>query len=228
MPKGQIPWNKGLDKKDPRIAKYASKVGLARMGKKASNDTKEKMRFSHKGTNGYKHTEESKRKMSESRKGKVPTEEHKKNLSIANSGIYNPFYGKKHNEESRIKISRSMKGKTGRVHSEETKKKQSLAQQGSGGSNWQGGKTLIHYTIRQSLEYRSWRLAVFRRDNFTCVWCGKRDKTVQVDHIKPFSLYPELRFNIENGRTLCFTCHQKTDTFGFKIHKYKKLCLQKK
>ena len=79
---------------------------------------------------------------------------------------------------------------------------------------WKGGITPINEAIRKSLEYKLWRKAVFERDDYTCIWCGKKDKTIQADHIKPFSLFPELRFAIDNGRTLCKECHQKTDTYG--------------
>ena len=81
---------------------------------------------------------------------------------------------------------------------------------------WKGGITPINEAIRKSLEYKLWRKAVFERDNFTCIWCGKKDKTIQADHIKPFALFPELRFAIDNGRTLCDRCHRTTDTYGNK------------
>ena len=77
-----------------------------------------------------------------------------------------------------------------------------------------------------SLEYKIWRDKVFFRDNFTCQDCGRRGGDgkkiiLNADHIKPFSLFPELRFELENGKTLCKECHQKTPTYGGKIHKKK-------
>ena len=84
---------------------------------------------------------------------------------------------------------------------------------------WKGGITLINKIIRSSKEYKLWRKATFERDNYTCLWCGAKNGngktiTLNADHIKPFSLFTELRFAIDNGRTLCKDCHRKTDTYG--------------
>ncbi len=79
------------------------------------------------------------------------------------------------------------------------------------------GKTAKNYRIRRSLEYKAWRTLVFRRDNYTCVGCKKSGCEIHADHIKQFAYYPELRFNVDNGRTLCVPCHRKTDTWGKKI-----------
>jgi 5-methylcytosine-specific restriction endonuclease McrA len=69
--------------------------------------------------------------------------------------------------------------------------------------------------IRKSIEYKLWREAVYKRDNYTCQICYKRGSiTLNADHIKPFALYPKLRFSITNGRTLCIECHRATPTFG--------------
>jgi len=90
--------------------------------------------------------------------------------------------------------------------------------------SWRGGITPLITRLRMSKEYKIWRTSVFERDNYTCIWCGARSgngKSVilNADHIKPFCDYPELRFVIDNGRTLCIDCHRKTDTFGIKIFK---------
>lgn len=81
--------------------------------------------------------------------------------------------------------------------------------------NWQGGKTKESIKIRNSLEMKLWRKSVFERDNYKCVLC-ESGGILNADHIKQFAYYPELRFDINNGRTLCIGCHKKTDTFANK------------
>lgn len=83
-------------------------------------------------------------------------------------------------------------------------------------TNWKGGITPINLLIRGSVEMKLWRLDVFNRDKYTCVLCGQKGGDLQADHIKPFAYYPELRFDRQNGRTLCKSCHRKTDTYGAK------------
>ena len=88
---------------------------------------------------------------------------------------------------------------------------------GENNSNWKGGITPLNLKIRHSREYKLWRKAIFERDNYTCIWCGdKKGGNLNADHIKPFALFPELRFAIDNGRTLCELCHKTTDTYGGK------------
>lgn len=81
---------------------------------------------------------------------------------------------------------------------------------------WRGGKSTEAHKIRESAEYRIWRTSVFKRDNWTCVFCKQRGGKLEADHIKPFAYFPELRFEITNGRTLCVPCHKQTDTYGKK------------
>ena len=70
--------------------------------------------------------------------------------------------------------------------------------------------------VRGSKEYDAWRSEVFRRDDYTCKSCGQRGGKLHADHIKPFALFPELRLDVSNGRTLCKPCHLKTDTWGYR------------
>lgn len=51
------------------------------------------------------------------------------------------------------------------------------------------------------------------RDNYTCQMCDKRGCHLHVDHIQSWSEYVELRFDINNCRTLCVDCHYLV-TFG--------------
>lgn len=65
---------------------------------------------------------------------------------------------------------------------------------------------------RHSYEYQVWRATVLLRDNYTCCRCGnKRDPRRNVylvaHHIKRWSIYPALRFDVDNGETLCNSCH---------------------
>lgn len=66
-------------------------------------------------------------------------------------------------------------------------------------------KRYIHLTATP--EYKQWRSAIFKRDDFTCQNCGKTNCYLHVHHIKSWVKYPELRFDTKNGITLCFECH---------------------
>lgn len=106
-----------------------------------------------------------------------------------------------------------LSGMLGKHHTLEGKKNIGRPQLGHKNHQWKGGVTPINYKIRNSFEYKLWRKSVFERDKFRCIWCAS-NKNIQADHIKRFSEYPELRFAIDNGRTLCYECHKKTENYG--------------
>lgn len=85
---------------------------------------------------------------------------------------------------------------------------------GDKSSNWKGGASGEAKRIRMSAEYKEWRTSVFKRDNFTCTDCGIKGGELQGHHIKPFSTHIELRFDIDNGLTLCRGCHVNTESWG--------------
>ena len=83
---------------------------------------------------------------------------------------------------------------------------------GSGHPYWKGGVSRLNNESRHSYRYAAWKLSVLTRDR-QCVWCGSA-RDLHVDHIKPFSEFHELRFDVNNGRVLCKSCHRTTDTYG--------------
>lgn len=76
---------------------------------------------------------------------------------------------------------------------------------------WKGGITPINNKIRTSSKYKEWRKKVFERDDYICKECNQSGY-IEAHHVKSFKDYPELRFDLNNGITLCPKCHSKIDT----------------
>jgi endogenous inhibitor of DNA gyrase (YacG/DUF329 family) len=62
--------------------------------------------------------------------------------------------------------------------------------------------------FRESPMYRKWRIEIYKRDNYTCQICGRR-QDLRANHIKKFSDYPDLRCDINNGILICKYCDYK-------------------
>ena len=75
--------------------------------------------------------------------------------------------------------------------------------------NWKGGITPKNQKGRASKEYADWRKAVFIRDDFTCQKCGIKGGKLNAHHIKTWATYPDLRYDVTNGITLCSKCHKE-------------------
>lgn len=73
--------------------------------------------------------------------------------------------------------------------------------------NYKGGITPENHIIRNSKEIKYWRKQVFERDNYTCQHCNQKGGVLNAHHIKQFAHFPELRFEVSNGITLCKECH---------------------
>ena len=189
------------------------KMRRANRGRKLSEETKRKISESNKIKHkGIKHSEETKQKIRENIKryfDKHP--EARRKLSEAHKG-------KRQSEETKKKISEIAKKKgfgkwmKGRHLTIKVRKKMSEAQKrkkGKNGNNWKGEVLSENERIRRSIEFRLWREAVFARDNWTCQKCGKRKGDHNAHHILNFAEYPELRFALDNGITLCKECHRE-------------------
>ncbi|MFW6174061.1 MAG: HNH endonuclease [Elusimicrobiota bacterium] len=115
-----------------------------------------------------------------------------------------PWLGKKLSKKHKDNISQSLK------KSEKFKlsmKKVGEQQSGKNHWNWKGGISRKNHR-RETAEYKEWRSKVYARDYWTCQKCGKKLNLV-AHHINPFRDYPELRFDVSNGLTLCRLCHKK-------------------
>lgn len=61
---------------------------------------------------------------------------------------------------------------------------------------------------RNSDNYKKWRKEVYKRDGYVCQDCGTKND-LQAHHIMPWQRYADLRYDVDNGITLCRKCHLK-------------------
>ncbi len=96
---------------------------------------------------------------------------------------------------------------------------QDLRQAFAGENNprWKGGISSDRDKVRHTPALKCWKKNVLKRDNYTCRECGIRGGYLEAHHIKEFSNYPELRFDLDNGLTLCLPCHKKTDNYAGRV-----------
>jgi hypothetical protein len=80
---------------------------------------------------------------------------------------------------------------------------------------WKGGINGENDTLRHRREYKDWRTSVYERDDYTCQCCGVRGGRLNAHHINQFADYPELRYDVNNGITLCVKCHDATEKDSF-------------
>lgn len=155
---------------------------------------------------GRKMPQSVKDKISIANKNKLKTAEWKRNISKA-------LTGRSFSEEHCNRISKSKKGKKRNwIISISQRKEMSNRRKGDKNPMWKGGLKSEYMRIRASLDFKLWRMAVFSRDEFKCRKCGvsgTRFTRLNPHHIKNFSQYPELRFELDNGITLCQKCHQE-------------------
>lgn len=134
-------------------------------------------------------------------------------------------------KEVREKISKSKKGvrtisMLGKHHREDSKKKSSISNRGQKRSpstiekirekrklqvgdkcpGWKGGITSKLKILRNNDEYANWRKQIFERDNYKCRICNEGGN-LNAHHIVSFSERLDIIYEISNGLTLCYNCH---------------------
>lgn len=116
--------------------------------------------------------------------------------------------GVKMSEETRLKMSLAKKGK---ISPTKGMKRSDIV--GDKHPMWKGGNSKGYKLGYYSTDYKNWRTSIFERDQYTCQDCGVQNVYLTAHHIKSFAYFPELRFELSNGKTLCEDCHSQTDNY---------------
>lgn len=69
-------------------------------------------------------------------------------------------------------------------------------------------KKLYHQEFFRSNEWKEIRFRVLEKYGRECMCCGETKGAMNVDHIKPKSIYPELSLNFDNLQVLCKACNE--------------------
>lgn len=101
--------------------------------------------------------------------------------------------GGKVSEEQKRKVSAALKGRK-RPPEIGEKVRKALLGRGEGRSSWKA---------------QEWRKQVLERDGHKCVFCGSLGPKLHCHHLVPWKKSVKLRFCVENGQTLCASCHVK-------------------
>jgi hypothetical protein len=57
--------------------------------------------------------------------------------------------------------------------------------------------------------YIRWAQDVKRRDNYACVICNRKGVALNSHHLNAWASFPAERYDVQNGATLCLSCHDK-------------------
>lgn len=157
---------------------------------------------------GKKMPEQLKEKLRLINTGKILSLETRNKMSLSRMGEKNCNFGKIFSKEhcERIRLS-----KLGTKRSEESKRKQGLRMSGSNHPAWKADRSLLaKRQIRNDMAYKEWRKNVWIRDGFKCQMpdslCSGR---IEAHHILVWSEYVELRYDVNNGITLCHAHHPR-------------------
>lgn len=215
--KGCIPWNKGI----PRTEEEKKKMSLSAMGRTINENQRRGLEKGRGWNKGKKYSEEIRKKMSDVAKeqylnGRTPWNKKPPILcKYCGTQLSQRTYKMCIDCYLKKEVGKKLKGvpKTieFRKKVSEGRKNSPKVPRGEKHPSWKGGITPEHEKIRKSNDYKLWRNACLKRDNYICQDCGKRGGNLEVHHIKSFWEYKLLRLDIKNGITYCVDCHKKND-----------------
>lgn len=129
--------------------------------------------------------------------GKKLSEEHVEKLRMASRGTRNPFFGKKHSIKTKEKWSKIRRGRF----------------VGPLSPHWIEDRAKLKTARKQAYDvrYLEWMRAVKNRDGWKCRMSNKECKgRLEAHHIFRWVDFPDLRYEIKNGITLCHHHHPRT------------------
>jgi hypothetical protein len=187
-PKGIPAWNKGIHPS----RETCLKMSLAKKGKPGI-------------MLGKKHSDETKKIIGEKSRIAWSNLELRKRMSdIKKANPVNYWLGKKRSPPS-AETKQKMRETHKRIGTKPP------VRFGEANNKWRGGVSLNHpYKHYRNKEYLEWRSKVFERDNYTCQKCGVRGGILHPHHLKSYTHFKDLRYVLENGVTLCVSCHKLT------------------
>lgn len=172
---------------------------------------------------GYRHTEETKKKIGDAARGRKGwsrgkklgprSEETKQKLREAHKG--KSYHSKGFQKGHKSFLSADQYKELGKKLKAIGHRPLPVSMAGEKHWNWKGGVSKERVRLCNTKQYKDWRKSVYQRDDYICQICFKRGGSLEAHHIKSWAKYPELRFEVHNGQTLCKNCH-KIETHGRK------------
>lgn len=161
---------------------------------------------------GRKHTPETIEKMRQRQReiGNDPEERQRRSERAKASGAGKWMTGRTGSPQQK-ESARQRKGKTyEEIYGEEGAKEEADKRKAANRKRWEEIPKKADRRPKHNgdYHYKEWRQTVFERDDYTCQHCQQRGGALQAHHICSWSKYPDLRYEVENGVTLCIACHK--------------------
>jgi len=125
-----------------------------------------------------------------------------------------------HSEEHRLRHTGENSPMFGRTHTKEAKEKMSKSNKGKNNPNYNPNLTDEERAERKEnrnndQDFVKWSLQVKERDNFKCVIPECNNHDLESHHLDNWNDFPESRYDLDNGVTLCLEHHTSANGYSF-------------